>query len=256
MGAEWRRPRRRHGRPVPALEDHIDPQYRGFDLEYSDLDRAKRFLSEIQRFEKEGSMPSFQVVRLGNDHTQATRAGKLTPRAYVAQNDQAFGMVIEGLTHSKFWPSMAIFVIEDDAQNGPDHVDAHRTIAFAISPYVKRKLVDSTMYSSTSMVRTIELILGLPPMSQYDAAATPMFASFGTRADLTPYSLRAARVSMIETNPPGAPGGKRSEEMNFAEADAAPDIEFNEIIWKSIKGKDSVMPAPVRSVFSRAKDKD
>lgn len=240
----------------PALVDHIDPQYRGFDLEYSDLDRAKRFLSELQRFEKEGAMPRFQVMRLGNDHTQGTRAGKLTPRAYVAQNDLAFGMVIEGLTHSKFWPAMAIFVIEDDAQNGPDHVDAHRTIAFAISPYVKRKSVDSTMYSTTSMVRTIELILGLPPMSQYDAAAAPLFASFGIKADLTFYSLRAARVSLTDTNPPGAPGGKRSEEMNFAEADAAPDIEFNEIIWKAIKGKDSIMPAPVRSVFGRVKDKD
>lgn len=240
----------------PALEGHIDPQYRGFDLEYSDLERAKRFLSEFQRHEKEGTMPRFQIVRLGNDHTQATKAGKLTPRSYVAQNDLALGMLIEGVTHSKLWPATAIFIVEDDAQNGPDHVDAHRTIAFAISPYVKRKSIDSTMYSTTSMVRTIELVLGLPPMSQYDAAATPMFASFGTRPDLTPYTARAARVSLTETNPPGAPGAKRSEEMNFADADAAPDIEFNEIIWKSIKGKDSIMPAPVRSIFCIGKDKD
>jgi YVTN family beta-propeller protein len=240
----------------PALEGHIDPHYRGFDLEYSDLERAKRFLSEFQRHESEGTMPRFQIVRLGNDHTQATKAGKLTPRSYVAQNDLALGMVIEGVTHSKLWPATAIFVVEDDAQNGPDHVDAHRTVAFAISPYVKRRLIDSTMYSTTSMVRTIELILGLPPMSQYDAAATPMFASFGTKPDITAYRARAARVSLTELNPPDAPGAGRSEEMNFADADAAPDVEFNEIIWRSIKGENSIMPAPVRSIFCRGGDKD
>ncbi|MBZ5496154.1 MAG: bifunctional YncE family protein/alkaline phosphatase family protein [Acidobacteriia bacterium] len=236
-----------------ALEGHIDPQYRGFDLAYSDLDRAQRFLDELKRFESEGAMPRFQVVRLGNDHTQGTRAGSLTPRAFVAQNDRALGRLVEGVSHSRFWSSTAILVIEDDAQNGPDHVDSHRTVAFAISPYVKRKTVDSTMYSSTSMLRTIELILGLPPMSQYDAAATPMFTSFGTEADPTPYNARAARVSLTETNPPDAPGAKRSMEMNFKDADSAPDIEFNEIIWKSIKGKDSTMPAPVRSVFCRSR---
>lgn len=237
-----------------ALEGRIDPLYRGFDLEYSDLDRAARFLSELARFEKEGEMPRFQIVRLGNDHTQGTKAGSLTPRAYVAQNDLAFGRLIEGITRSRFWPDTAIFVVEDDAQNGPDHVDAHRTVAFAISPYVRRGVVDGTMYSTTSMVRTMELILGLPPMSQYDAAATPMFASFGTRANLTPYAVRPPRISLTEVNLPGAPGAKRSAEMNFADADAAPDLEFNEIIWKSVRGKDSVMPAPVRSAFGRGKD--
>jgi len=232
-----------------ALQGHIDPQYRGFDLDYSDLDRAQRLLAELKRFEKEGAMPRFQVVRLGNDHTQGTKAGALTPRSFVAQNDRALGMVVEGVSHSRFWPSTAIFVIEDDAQNGPDHVDAHRTVALAISPYVKRNSVDSTMYSTTSILRTIELILGLPPMSQYDAAATPMFASFGIRPNLTPYTALEARVSLTERNPPTAPGAQRSAEMNFYDADAAPDIELNEIIWKSIKGKDSTMPAPVRSIF-------
>lgn len=235
---------------VPALEGHIDPQYRGFDLNYSDLDRAQRFVSELRRFEQEGAMPRFQVVRLGNDHTQGTRADALTPRAYVAQNDRAFGLIVEAISHSKFWSATAIFVVEDDAQNGPDHVDAHRTVAFAISPYVRRKSVDSTMYSTTSILRTIELILGLPPMSQYDAAATPMFHSFGTRPDLTPFTALPARVSLTEKNPPGAPGAMRSLEMNFEDADAAPDMEFNEIIWKAIRGSDSAMPAPVRSVFT------
>src|SRR5207249_5813671 len=117
------------------------------------------------------------------------------PRSYVAQNDLALGMLVEGLSKSKFWASIAIFVIEDDAQNGPDHVDAHRTVALAISPYIKKKSVDSTMYSTTSMLRTMELILGLPPMSQYDAAATPMFNSFTSEPDLASYSARPSRVS-------------------------------------------------------------
>jgi YVTN family beta-propeller protein len=235
---------------------HVDPGYRGFDPNYSDLDRAKRFLSELRRFEKEGDMPRFQVVRLPNDHTQATRAGSLTPISYVAQNDLALGMLVEGVSQSKFWPTTAIFVIEDDAQNGPDHVDAHRTVALAISPFIRRKTVDSTMYSTSSMVRTMELILGLAPMSQYDAAATPMFAAFAETADVTPYKALPARVSLTAVNRPDAPGAKRSQEMDFSQADRAPDIELNEILWKSIRGKDAVMPAPVRAAFVRPIDKE
>ncbi len=234
-----------------ALEGHFDPYYRGWDLQYSDMNRVRRFLSELKRFEKEGSMPRFQVMRLPNDHTQGTRAGSLTPRSYVAQNDLALGTLIDGISKSRFWPTTAIFVIEDDAQNGPDHVDAHRTVGFAISPYIRRGTVDSTMYSTASMLRTIELILGIPPMSQYDAAATPMFASFGTKPVVTPYIARPARVSLTDTNPPNAPGAASSAAMDFDEADAAPDIELNEVIWSSIKGKAVPMPAPVRAAFVR-----
>ncbi len=234
-----------------ALEGHFDPLYRGWDMQYSDIDRAKRFLSEVARFEKEGGMPRFQVVRMGNDHTQGTKAGTLTPSAYVAQNDAALGMLVEGVSKSTFWPKTAIFVVEDDAQNGPDHVDAHRSIAFAISPYIRRGTVDSTMYSTSSMLRTMELILGLPPMSQYDAAAAPLMASFGTKPDLKPFNALPPRVSLTEVNPANAPGAARSSQMDFDEADRAPDLEFNEILWKAIKGGDSVMPAPVRSAFVR-----
>jgi len=238
--------------PRPGvLEGHIDPNYRGWDLDYSDIDRAKRFLAELDRFEREGAMPQFQVVRMGNDHTQGTLAGALTPQSYVAQNDLAFGMLVEGISRSKFWPTTAIFAIEDDAQNGPDHVDAHRTVAFAISPYVRRKTVDSTMYTTCSMLRTIELILGIPPMSQYDAAAMPMFSAFGTKPDLTPYTARKARVSLTDVNPADAPGAQRSAEMDFGDADSAPDLELNEIIWKAIRGANSRMPAPIRAAFIR-----
>jgi YVTN family beta-propeller protein len=237
-----------------ALEGHFDPYYRGWDLSYNDLDRTKRFLSELQRFEKEGTMPHFQVLRLPNDHTYGTRPGALTPRSYVAQNDLALGQLVEGITQSRFWPSTAIFVIEDDAQNGPDHVDAHRTEVLAVSPYVRRRTVDSTMYSTTSMLRSMELILGLPPMSQYDAAATPMFASFGARADVTPFKARPAGVPLTDINPARGPGAARSAAMNFDEEDAAPDIELNEIIWRSVKGQAVRMPAPVRSAFVRPID--
>src|SRR5207248_10202536 len=124
--------------------------------------------SELKRFEEEGGMPQLSIVRLPNDHTIGTKAGKPTPTAMVAENDLALGRLVEGISKSKFWKETAIFVVEDDAQNGSDHVDAHRTIAFVISPFTKRGYVDSTMYSTSSMLRTIELILGLEPMSQFD----------------------------------------------------------------------------------------
>lgn len=234
---------------VKSLEGHFDPFFRGFDTAYPDQKRADRFLEELKRFEAEGEMPRLQIVRVPNDHTSGTSPGKPTPTAQVADNDLAIGRIIEGLSHSKFWPQLAVFIIEDDAQNGPDHVDAHRTIAFAISPYIKRGTVDSTMYSTTSMVRTIELILGLQPMSQFDAAALPMFASFQSKPDLTPYTVRPVDYDLSETNAKTAWGGKASQRMNFAKEDAADDLQLNEIIWRSVRGANSPMPPPRRAAF-------
>ncbi len=241
-----------------ALEGHFDPQFRSFDMDYPDVKRAERFLSELARFEKEGEMPRLQFVRLPNDHTSGTSSGKLTPTAQVADNDLAFGLMVEGLSKSKFWSQMAIFVVEDDAQNGPDHVDAHRTIAFAISPYIRRGMVDSTMYSTSSMLRTMELILGMSPMSQFDAAAMPMFASFQDKPDLTPYKARPAQVNLDERNGKTAWGGKASQQMDRTQEDAADDLKLNEVIWKSVRGADSAMPAPRRAafVFTRKKAHD
>lgn len=232
-----------------ALEGHFDPGFRSFDMDYPDVKRAERFLSELARFEQEGEMPRLQVLRLPNDHTSGTSPGKPTPTAHVMDNDLAFGRVVEGLSKSKFWPQMAIFVVEDDAQNGPDHVDAHRTIAFAISPYIRRGAVDSTMYSTSSMLRTMELILGLAPMSQFDAAAMPMFASFQAQPDLTPYQARPAAGNLDERNLKTAWGGKASRAMNLAQEDAADDLALNEIIWKSVRGAASAMPPPRRAAF-------
>src|SRR5262245_18934265 len=205
---------------VAALKGHFDPWYRGFDTEYPDVRRAERFISELKRFEQGGEMPRLQVVRLPNDHTSGTATNKPTPMAALGDNDLAFGMFVEAITRSKFWPQTAIFVVEDDAQNGPDHVDAHRTIAYVISPYVKHRAVDSTMYSTSSMLRTMELILGLKPMSQFDAAARPMFNCFRAKPDLTPYKAEPARVDLNEKNTKHAWRAERSNHMNFAREDA------------------------------------
>jgi hypothetical protein len=170
----------------------------------------------------------------------------------VADNDLALGRIIEAITKSRYWKESAIFVLEDDAQNGPDHVDCHRSPAFVISPFIKRGSVDSTMYSTVGMLRTMELILGLPPMSQYDAAATPMFNAFQATPVLTGYTVRPARVSIDERNDPRAPGAQASLAMDFSEVDRAPELELNEIIWKSIRGANAVMPPPRRAAFVRS----
>jgi hypothetical protein len=234
---------------VKALEGHFDPWFRSYDLDYTDQKRADRFIAELNRLTKEGKMPRFSVVRLPNDHTAGTRVGKPTPRAMVADNDLALGRVVEAVSKSKIWKETAIFVVEDDAQNGPDHVDAHRTVALVISPYTKRRYVDSTMYSTTSMLRTMELILGLRPMSQFDAAARPMYNSFQAKADVSPYRHVRPEVDLHEKNKADAWGAKLSETFKLDEEDCADDLLFNEVIWRSVKGANSPMPAPVRAAF-------
>jgi YVTN family beta-propeller protein len=235
-----------------ALQGHFSPTFPSYNLEISDNTRIDRWLEEFREYEKNGGLPQFQVVRIGNNHTQGTRPGALTPRAYVADNDLALGRLVEAVSHSKYWATTAIFALEDDAQNGPDHVDAHRSIAFVASPYTKRGYVDSTMYTTSGMLRTMELILGVPPMSQYDAAATPMFNSFMNNADLTPFKHHPAKYDLTERNAENAPGAQQSAAWDFSKEDTLPDIEFNEIIWMSVHGAKSRMPAPVRSAFVRA----
>lgn len=239
---------------IKALQGHIDEGYRCFDLDYPDVKRAERFISELKRFEAEGDMPRLQIMRLPNDHTHGVSRGKKTPTAYMGDNDLAFGQIVEAISRSRFWKETAIFVVEDDAQNGPDHVDAHRTLAFVISPYAKHGAVDSTMYSTSSMLRTIELILGLKPMSQFDAAALPMFNSFQAEPDLRPYSALPVNVDLEELNSAQAWGA--DIEMNFAREDAADDLLLNEAIWRSVRGANNPMPAPVRAAFVFAHPKD
>ena len=234
---------------LKSLEGRFDPLFRSFDMDYPDVKRAERFISELHRFEKEGEMPRLQVVRLPQDHTSGTSAGKWTPTACLADNDLALGMLVEAVSKSKFWASTAIFVVEDDAQNGPDHVDAHRTVALAISPYSRKVGVDSTMYSTSSMLRTMELILGMRPMSQFDAAATPMYHSFRPTPDTKPYTSVVPKADLNELNTKLAWGAAKSRKLDFRKEDAADDLVLNEIIWRSVRGPTSKMPAPVRAAF-------
>ena len=234
---------------VAALEGHYDPLFRSYDLEYADVDRAKRFAEKMAEFERDNNLPQFIVLRLPNDHTTGTRVGKLTPTAMVADNDLALGRLVETISKSKYWDKSAIFVVEDDAQNGSDHVDAHRTVALAISPYIRKGTVDSTLYSTSSMLRSMELILGLEPMTQFDAAANPMYASFGKTADLKPFSHLPAQVDLNATNTALAWGALQSEKMNFAKEDAADDLLLGDIVWRSVRGANSPMPPPVRAAF-------
>ena len=234
---------------VPALEGHFDPLYRSYDLEYSDVDRAKRFAEKMLEFERDGNLPQFIVLRLPNDHTIGTRVGKKTPTAMVADNDLALGQIVETISNSKFWSESAIFVVEDDAQNGSDHVDAHRTVALAISPYVRHGSVDSTLYSTSSMLRSMELILGIEPMTQFDAAANPMYASFGKSPELKPFRHIPAQADLEAVNTALAWGAAESERLDFAQEDSADDLLLGDIVWRSVRGAGSPMPPPVRAAF-------
>ncbi|HEY3454244.1 MAG TPA: alkaline phosphatase family protein [Bryobacteraceae bacterium] len=232
-----------------ALIPHVDMNYRGFDLEYSDIDRAKEFIREWKEFDSSGTAPQLSIVRLGNDHTQGTKAGALTPISYVAENDYAVGMVVDAVSHSKFWSSTALFIIEDDAQNGPDHVDSHRAPAWVVSPFTQRGTVDSSMYNQASVLRTIELIVGLRPMTHFDAAAPPMFASFSRTPNVQPYTVIEPKVSLTERNSENGAGAAASARMDFSEADRIDDDDLNAILWRAIRH--STPPPPTRSGFAR-----
>jgi hypothetical protein len=233
----------------PVLAKVTNPLYRGFDLDYPDVDRVKVFLNELAEYEKSGNMPRLIVMRLGNDHTSGTAAGKIAPLSAAADNDYAVGQLVEGVSKSRFWPATAIFVLEDDAQNGPDHVDSHRSPGFVISPWVKRHAVDSSMYNTTSMLRTMEFLLGLRPMTHFDAAARPMTAAFQGQANPAPYTAEKPRISLEERNPAATPAAARAAHLNFEEADENDDDELNDILWRAIR-KDAP-PPPMRSIFGR-----
>ena len=237
---------------VPGLKGRVHPKFPPYDLFIPDGKRVDIWLEEFRQFEQNGQLPRLNIIRLGGDHTAGTRAGYPTPRAMVAENDDALGRVVEAISQSRFWKESAIFVLEDDAQNGPDHVDAHRSPAFAISPFIRRGSVDSTLYTTAGMLRTMELILGLPPMSQLDAAATPMYNAFQATPVLAPYKARPSRMDLTEKNAVNAWGAAASARMYLAEADLAPERELNEIVWKSVRGPASVMPPPVRAAFVKA----
>jgi YVTN family beta-propeller protein len=228
----------------------VDTKYPGYSTDCPDhLLREPEWEREFRGYERDGNLPALQFVRLGNDHTNGTRPGSATPQSYVADNDVALGRLVEVVSHSKYWRSTAIFVTEDDAQNGPDHVDAHRTIALAISPWTKRAYVDSTHYDTASMVATMEDLLHLPPMTIVDQRASRMWANFDNRPDLTPYDAKTPMVVPFgdpgyPTNPSTAPMAAQAAKWNVRVADATPEIALNESIWKSVRGRRSEMPRP------------
>jgi YVTN family beta-propeller protein len=238
---------------VPGLVGHMAPEFgvsKTPGRRVRDTDNAENFIKEFQEFEKNSTLPRLMIMSLGEDHTTGTRPGTFTPQACVASNDLALGRIIEAISHSKSWHQTAIFVIEDDAQNGPDHVDAHRTVGLVISPYTKRKALDSSQYNTVSMIRTIELILGLSPLSQHDAAARPMFASFTDKADLASYTHEPARIDLNAVNAPTAYGAERSMKMDFDEYDRVDDFELNEILWRAIKGFNAPVPPAARRAIA------
>jgi YVTN family beta-propeller protein len=230
--------------------DHVDESYPGYSTSCSDHARREpEWEREFHEFEASGDLPELSFVRLGNDHTNGTRARSATPQSYMADNDLALGRIVDVVSHSRYWKDTAILVTEDDAQNGPDHVDAHRTIALVISPYTQTGRVDSTHYDTASMVATIEDLLGLPPMTVTDARASRMWGAFANRANLAPYT--AIQPTIVPFGAPGAPINGANAPMaaeaatwDLEAADATPEVALNQSIWKSIKGRHSRMPRP------------
>ncbi|MGZ8557852.1 MAG: bifunctional YncE family protein/alkaline phosphatase family protein [Chitinophagaceae bacterium] len=241
---------------IPALEGNFCPYYSSYNLGVRDTTRFYQWKREFDSLLAANTLPRFNSLRFGNDHTEGLRIGRPTPFAHVADNDLAVGMFIDYLSKSPVWKESAVFIVEDDAQNGPDHVDAHRTTAYVAGPFVKRGFVDHTMYSTSSMLRTMELILGLPPMSQYDAAATPMWRSFTSVPDVKSFDALPVTIDLNENNTKTTASAKLSGTFDFSKEDKIPDLVFSEVIWKAVKGEDSKMPAPRRSAFVKIAEEE
>lgn len=229
--------------PIARLNQFLISDYPNYGLKVPDVVRARIFLRHLKQWESDGRMPNLVMLQVPSDHTQGTTPGFTTPKACLADNDLAIGQIVEGISHSKFWKSTLILIVEDDAQDGLDHVDGHRTVALAVSPYTKRGAVDSTFYSQVSMVKTIEMIFGVKPMSVFDLIANDMRASFQSTPDLTPYQAIEPKQSIYEMNPPlSALSGQQkldaiaSSKMDWKEPDDVPTEQLNAILWRNSMG--------------------
>ncbi|HEY5328071.1 MAG TPA: bifunctional YncE family protein/alkaline phosphatase family protein [Mucilaginibacter sp.] len=234
---------------IKVLQGHYCRQSPGFDLSITDIKREKIWAHDFDSLLRKNAVPQFNSIRISNDHTSGQQKGAISPIAAVADNDQGVGLFLEHLSKNAIWKESVVFILEDDAQNGPDHIDAHRSPVYVAGPYVKRNTVIHDMYSTSGVLRTIELILGLPPMSQYDAAALPLYNCFTNKPDFSPYKVKPAQVNLEQRNIAVNESSKRSQLFNLAKEDAVPDLDLNEVIWKYVKGENSVMPAPKRSAF-------
>ncbi len=218
-----------------ALQPYFNPDYPGFDLDIRDQRRVDVWLRDLQQFSERGSMPRLQIVRLPNDHTSAAKAGKPTPAAAMADNDLALGRIVSILSKSPFWKDTVVFVLEDDAQDGPDHVDSHRSALLVISAWSRPGTVHRYV-NTTDVLATIELVLGLRPMSQFDQFGRPVSGIFAETADLSPYDPILPAVSLDEKNREEGPASAASAGLNLDRADAADDDLFNRILWQMLKG--------------------
>ena len=214
---------------MAGLIGKIDGRFPGFDLRISDELRVDEWQREFEQYVRNGNLPALVIVRLPNDHTSGTYPGAWTPQSYVAQNDHALGRIVDVVSHSRYWASTAIFAIEDDSQNGPDHVDDQRTTFYLASPYAAPG-VHHAHYTTSSVLRTIELLLGLPPMTIYDTLAPPMYDAFSLQPDLRPYDAIAPKIDDTVKNTPRAYGAAASMRMDFRDADAADPRVLNDIL--------------------------
>ena len=238
---------------IPVIAGHFCPYYTSWDEKVRDTTRFGQWRQEFDSLLAKNAVPQLNTLRFINDHTEGLSKGRPTPFAHVADNDWAVGLFIEHLSHSPIWKETAVFILEDDAQSGPDHVDAHRSPAYVAGGFVKHQYIDHTMYSTSSMLRTIELILGLPPMSQYDAAATPMWRCFADTVNLKPFNALEARTDINDKNTAMNKWQEMSEKFDFTAEDRAPDQLLNEVIWVAVKGPDKPVPVPVHAAFIKAK---
>ncbi len=234
---------------LPVLENHFCPYFTSWDQKVRDTTRYFQWQREFDSLLSVHAVPHFNSLRFINDHTEGLRKDRPTPFVHVADNDWAVGLFVEHLSKSSIWKESVVFIVEDDAQNGPDHVDAHRTTAYVAGGLVKRHFVDHTPYSTTSMIRTIELILGLSPMSQYDAAAEPMWRCFTSAPDMSPFTSVPANISLEAKNVAVNEWQRRSEQFDLTKEDAVPDMEFNLVLWHGIKGDEVAFPGPRRAAF-------
>lgn len=240
---------------IPVLKNHFCTYYTSWDQNVRDTTRVGQWKRDFDSLLAINAVPQLNTLRIINDHTEGMKLGRPSPNAHVADNDLAVGMFIEYLSKSPIWNESVVFIVEDDAQNGPDHVDAHRSPAFVAGGYVKRNFVDHTMYSTSSILKTIELILGMPPMSQYDAAATPLWRCFEKTPNLTGFTHKPLRYDINEKNTAHSAMQRKSEHFNFKKEDSINDFEFTEVLWKGLKGENAVVPAPKRAAFIKVNPK-
>jgi len=234
---------------LPSLQDHFCKEYTGWNLSVRDTIRFHQWKREFDALLSQDKVPAMNTLRFGNDHTEGLKVGRPTPKAHAADNDLAVGLFVEYLSHSKIWNESLVIIVEDDAHNGPDHVDAHRSTTYIAGGFVKQGFVDHTMYSTSSALRTIELILGLHPMSQYDASAEPMWRCFNNTATHPPFKAVANVVDLNLKNVAVNKLSMLSEKFDLSKEDRIPDRQFNEVIWSAVKGTEIPCPAPVRAAF-------